>query len=162
RQAGVHPRRLLVGPAGRGRGGSSPAARADDSNCGPERTDAVRHRAIAFRRGVSGRSPELLEVALPLRLRRRDGRALRSRCGGPVFILAGCWSGPLDEAEEAVRPLRELTTRIADLSGPMPFVIAQSLFDAEYPDGRRNYWKSLYLSDFDDAMAELCDRGAAG
>lgn len=81
--------------------------------------------------------------------------------GKPVFILAGCWSGPLGEAEEAVRPLRELTTPIADLSGPMPFVVAQSLFDAEYPDGRRNYWKSLYLPDVDEAIAELCDRAAA-
>ena len=79
-----------------------------------------------------------------------------------MFILAGCWSGSLDEAEEAVRPLRELTTPIADLSGPMPFVVAQSLFDAEYPDGRRNYWKSLYLPDVDEAIAELCDRAAAG
>jgi FAD/FMN-containing dehydrogenase len=82
--------------------------------------------------------------------------------GKPVFILAGAWSGPLDQAEEAVRPLRELTEPVADLSGPMPFVIAQSLFDAEYPDGRRYYWKSLYLSNFDEALAELCDRATAG
>jgi FAD/FMN-containing dehydrogenase len=82
--------------------------------------------------------------------------------GKPVFILAGAWSGPLDEAEEAVRPLRELAQPVADLSSPMPYVIAQSLFDAEYPDGRRYYWKSAYLSDVDDAVAELCDRGAAG
>jgi FAD/FMN-containing dehydrogenase len=82
--------------------------------------------------------------------------------GKPVFILAGAWSGPLDQAEEAVRPLRELTEPVADLSGPMPFVIAQSLFDAEYPDRRRYYWKSLYLSHIDEAVAELCDRAAAG
>ena len=81
--------------------------------------------------------------------------------GKPVFILAGCWSGPLDEAEEAVRPLRELATPIADLSGPMPYVVAQSLFDPEYPDGRRYYWKSIYVPDIDDAIAELCDRSAA-
>jgi FAD/FMN-containing dehydrogenase len=82
--------------------------------------------------------------------------------GKPVFILAGAWSGPLEEAEEAVRPLRELAKPVADLSSPMPYVIAQSLFDAEYPDGRRYYWKSTYLSDVDDAVAELCDRGASG
>ena len=82
--------------------------------------------------------------------------------GKPVFILAGAWSGPLDEAEEAVRPLRELTQPVADLSGPMPYVIAQSLFDAEYPDGQRHYWKSAYLSDVDAAVAELCEGGAAG
>ncbi len=81
--------------------------------------------------------------------------------GKPVFILAGCWSGPLDEAEEAVKPLREVATPVADLSGPMPFVIAQSLFDPEYPDGRRYYWKSIYLSDVGDAETELLDRYAA-
>ena len=66
--------------------------------------------------------------------------------GKPVFILVGAWSGPLEQAEEAVRPLRELAEPIADLSSPMPYVIAQSLFDAEYPDGQRHYWKSAYLS----------------
>lgn len=77
--------------------------------------------------------------------------------GKPAFILAGCWSGPLNKAEAAVKPLRELTTPIADLSGPMPFVVAQSLFDPEYPDGRRYYWKSIYLSDAADALADLLD-----
>jgi hypothetical protein len=81
--------------------------------------------------------------------------------GKPVFILAGCWSGPLDEAEAAVKPLREVTTPVADLSSPMPFVVAQSLFDPEYPDGRRYYWKSIYLSDVGDAETELLDRYAA-
>jgi len=82
--------------------------------------------------------------------------------GKPVFILAGAWSGPLDEAEEAVRPLRELAEPVADLSGPMPFEMAQQLFDAEYPDGRRYYWKSVYLSDVDDVLPEICDRATAG
>jgi FAD/FMN-containing dehydrogenase len=80
--------------------------------------------------------------------------------GKPVFILAGCWSGPLEEAEAAVKPLRELTQPVADLSGPMPFTIAQSLFDPEYPDGRRYYWKSIYLSDIDDATSDTIGRYA--
>ena len=67
--------------------------------------------------------------------------------GRPVFIAAGCWSGRPEDAEEAVKPLRELATPVADLSGPMPFLVAQSLFDPEYPDGRRYYWKSTFLSD---------------
>ena len=81
--------------------------------------------------------------------------------GKPVFILAGCWSGPLDQAEEAVKPFREVATPVADLSGPMPFLVAQQLFDPEYPDGRRYYWKSIYLSDVGDAEAKLVGRYAA-
>ena len=43
----------------------------------------------------------------------------------------------------------------------MPFVVAQSLFDPEYPDGRRYYWKSVYLEDLGDAEADLLERYAA-
>jgi len=31
--------------------------------------------------------------------------------GKPVFVLAGCWSGAVDQAEEAVKPLRESRRR---------------------------------------------------
>jgi FAD/FMN-containing dehydrogenase len=81
--------------------------------------------------------------------------------GKPVFIAAGCWSGPLDEAEEAVKTLRTIATPIADLSGPMPFVVAQQLFDPEYPNGRRYYWKSIYLSKIGEVESELFARYAA-
>jgi FAD/FMN-containing dehydrogenase len=43
----------------------------------------------------------------------------------------------------------------------MPFLVAQSLFDPEYPDGRRYYWKSTFLSDVGTAEAELLGRYAA-
>jgi FAD/FMN-containing dehydrogenase len=79
----------------------------------------------------------------------------------PVMVIVGCWSGPLDQGERATRPLREITTPIADLSGTMPYVEAQRLFDADYPKGRRYYWKSLYLDDLsDDVIRIACDAGA--
>jgi FAD/FMN-containing dehydrogenase len=81
--------------------------------------------------------------------------------GKPVFIAAGCWSGPLDEAEAAVKPLRTMATPVADLSGPMPFLVAQQLFDPEYPDGRRYYWKSIFLSGVGQAESEMFARHAA-
>jgi FAD/FMN-containing dehydrogenase len=46
------------------------------------------------------------------------------------------------------------------MSGAMPFLLAQQLFDPEYPDGRRYYWKSAFLPSLADA-AELCSRFAA-
>jgi hypothetical protein len=81
--------------------------------------------------------------------------------GKPVFVVAGCWSGRLEEAEEAAKPLRELAVPVVDMSGPMPFVVAQQLFDPEYPDGCRYYWKSLFLRDLDGATVELFGRYAA-
>jgi FAD/FMN-containing dehydrogenase len=80
--------------------------------------------------------------------------------GKPVLIVGGCWSGSLDQGEDATRALRELTTPVVDMSGPMPFVQAQQLFDPEYPDGRRYYWKSLYLDRIDEAAAETLRRSA--
>jgi FAD/FMN-containing dehydrogenase len=69
----------------------------------------------------------------------------------PVVILAGMHSGPFSEGERAIAPFRQVTTPLVDFSGPMPFVAAQRLFDADYPNGRRYYWKSLYLDLLDDA-----------
>ena len=69
----------------------------------------------------------------------------------PVVILAGVHSGPFADGERAVAPFRQVATPLVDFSGPMAFVNAQRLFDADYPDGRRYYWKSLYLDSLDDA-----------
>jgi FAD/FMN-containing dehydrogenase len=82
--------------------------------------------------------------------------------GRPVLIIGGCWSGALEDGEEATRALREITTPVVDMSGPMPFLQAQQLFDAEYPDGRRYYWKSTYLRDLDAAVCETLSRSAEG
>jgi hypothetical protein len=70
----------------------------------------------------------------------------------PTLVLAACHSGPLDEGEKAIQPFRDAGTPLADLSGPVPFVAAQQLFDADYPDGRRYYWKSIYLRTLDDEI----------
>jgi FAD/FMN-containing dehydrogenase len=79
----------------------------------------------------------------------------------PVVILAGAHSGPFADGERAVAPFRQVATPLVDFSGPMPFVAAQRLFDADYPDGRRYYWKSLYLDSLGDAaVTTLVDHAA--
>jgi FAD/FMN-containing dehydrogenase len=81
--------------------------------------------------------------------------------GAPVLVVVGCWCGPLDQGEQATQQLRQIATPIADLSGTMPYVEAQQLFDPDYPKGLRYYWKSLYLDELsDDAIRLACDAGA--
>ena len=76
----------------------------------------------------------------------------------PVAILAGAHSGPVEEGERAIAPFRTVGTPLVDFSGKMPFVAVQRLFDADYPDGRRYYWKSLYLDSLDEtAVSTLVD-----
>lgn len=68
----------------------------------------------------------------------------------PTLVLVGIYSGPLDAGERAIQPLRTAGTPLADLSGRFPFAAVQQIFDADYPDGRRYYWKSVYLPRLDD------------
>jgi hypothetical protein len=79
----------------------------------------------------------------------------------PCFIIVGCYSGSMEQGERAIRPLREFATPIADLSGPIPFMEIQRLFDPDYPDERRYYWKSVYLRDLGEAAIAALVRHAA-
>jgi hypothetical protein len=81
--------------------------------------------------------------------------------GTPVVVLAGCWCGPLDKGESAIKPLREIAKPVADLSGPIPFLTAQKLFDPEYPNGRRYYWKSIYMNNLNDDAIDMLTKYAA-
>jgi FAD/FMN-containing dehydrogenase len=76
--------------------------------------------------------------------------------GVPFVALASAYAGPADVGERALKPLREVGTPLLDASGPMPYVDAQKLFDAEYPSHEmRYYWKSLHMSALSD---EAIDR----
>jgi FAD/FMN-containing dehydrogenase len=81
--------------------------------------------------------------------------------GAPVIAIAGCWCGPLEEGDHATRPLREIGKPILDLSGVMPFIEAQRLFDPEYPAGGRYFWKSHYLPEITDEVNRLARKIAA-
>lgn len=67
------------------------------------------------------------------------------RWGDACVTIVACAATDLARGETLVQPLRELGDPIADLSGCVPYVELQQLFDADYPDGRRYYWRSLHL-----------------
>jgi FAD/FMN-containing dehydrogenase len=76
--------------------------------------------------------------------------------GRPFVMLGALYVGPVAEGERILRPLRDFAAPLADFSAVTPYVEAQQLWDAEYPDGRRYYWKSLNLTRFDDeAIARM-------
>ncbi len=74
--------------------------------------------------------------------------------GMPCVIVAACYAGTVAEGRSILQPLRELGSVMGDLSGPRCYVDIQRMFDAEYPHGRRYYWKSLYLRDLSDPAIE--------
>ncbi len=72
-----------------------------------------------------------------------------------IVGLAGMYAGPVEEGAQVLQPLRELGTPLIDMSGPMPYVAAQSAFDALFPAHQfRYYWKSLYLDSLSDEVIE--------
>ncbi len=80
---------------------------------------------------------------------------LTSPEGMPLAALVPVFCGPLDDGEDAVRPLRAFGAPLADMLGPMPYRTMQALFDGAFPAGRRNYWKSGYMRDLDDAAIAI-------
>jgi FAD/FMN-containing dehydrogenase len=81
--------------------------------------------------------------------------------GQPVVALVAGYTGPLDEGERVLGPLRGFGQPVADTVGPLPYTELQGLFAAAYPPGRQNYWKGNYLADLSDAaIGVLVDRFA--
>ncbi|GAA5009134.1 FAD-binding oxidoreductase [Kitasatospora paranensis] len=73
------------------------------------------------------------------------------RHGDTMAILVVCWAGPPDEAEAAIRPLREVATPVAEMVGAMPYPVLNGAFDALLPPGLQNYWKGTFADELSDA-----------
>lgn len=67
-------------------------------------------------------------------------------------VCAAIWNytGPIDQAEEAFRPIREFAEPVLDVAGPINFADMQSMFDAIYPHGLNWYWKADYVSELSE------------
>ncbi len=71
---------------------------------------------------------------------------------GVAFVAAS--AGPLDEAESQVGVFRAIGEPIADLLGPMPYKMIQTLLDPLWPRGINAYFKSTNLGRLDDALID--------
>ena len=67
--------------------------------------------------------------------------------GEPSVSVVVCWSGPVDEGEHVLRPLREFGPPAADAVGLIPYRELQSMPDSGFPSGRLHYWKASFLAD---------------
>jgi FAD/FMN-containing dehydrogenase len=50
--------------------------------------------------------------------------------GKPVIAVVCCYSGPVEEGEKVVRPLKAFGSPVLDVCGPNPYLTHQSMFDA--------------------------------
>jgi hypothetical protein len=67
-----------------------------------------------------------------------------------------CYNGPRDAGEAVLRPLRAFRPLLVDLIRPMVYTEVNTMFDAQVPPGRRNYVKTLLVTEItDDAIDTL-------
>jgi len=78
----------------------------------------------------------------------------RDGSGTPVAALVTCHCGPLEDAEKAMRPLKQFASPLLDAVGPMPYVQLNGMLDANFPKGALNYWKSHFLAELNDAAID--------
>jgi Berberine and berberine like len=69
-----------------------------------------------------------------------------------------CYAGPIQDGEEALRPLREFGPPAMDMVAPMPYTAFQQLLDPTIPEGMRHYMTSDFLSGLPDAAIEILCR----
>jgi FAD/FMN-containing dehydrogenase len=79
-----------------------------------------------------------------------------------MCAVVWCYSGPLEEAEEAFRPIREEVGPAAfEFLGPMPLPVLNSLFDALYVPGQQQYWRGDFVNELsDEAIAMHLEYGS--
>jgi FAD/FMN-containing dehydrogenase len=80
---------------------------------------------------------------------------LTSPEGAKVMAVVVCYSGPPEEGERVLRPLRAFGPPVADRIAPMPYTQLQGLLEPGFPPGLQNYWKSNFLRELSDEAAEV-------
>jgi FAD/FMN-containing dehydrogenase len=82
--------------------------------------------------------------------------------GKQVAALIAASTGPVDEGEALVRALRDVAEPIADLLGPMPYHVIQTLIDPLWEKGIHSYFKATNLARLDDELIDrLCENHLA-
>jgi FAD/FMN-containing dehydrogenase len=82
--------------------------------------------------------------------------------GVKLGVIVVCHSGSLEAGAQAVAPVKRFGSPIMDEIGPMPYEAVNTLFDAGFPRGALNYWKSNFLTSLsDEAIEVLIERFAA-
>jgi FAD/FMN-containing dehydrogenase len=73
-----------------------------------------------------------------------------------MCLITWCYTGPLEEAEEAFKPIRAFGAGPAiDFVGPIPWPALQSMFDALFPAGLQWYWKADFFTELNDKAIDL-------
>jgi FAD/FMN-containing dehydrogenase len=74
--------------------------------------------------------------------------------GKRIVGVVAAHAGDPEAGRALVQPLKDLGDPIADLLGPMPYTMLQSLLDALWGEGAHNYFRSAFMNEIDDAAID--------
>ena len=84
-----------------------------------------------------------------------------NRHGDRLSLFVSCWTGPVEDGEKMLKPLREVAPVVAEHVGPMPYPALNAAFDALYPPGLRHYWKASFATGLsDEAIVAHVENGS--
>jgi FAD/FMN-containing dehydrogenase len=73
----------------------------------------------------------------------------------PVVMVGTCYSGPIQDGERILRPLRGSGKPLLDLVGPASYMGFQSALDSTVLHGWKYYWKSTHLPELQDDLIDV-------
>jgi FAD/FMN-containing dehydrogenase len=112
--------------------------------------------ALRFYRDYSATAPDEVSSILALgRIPADEHHFPVELHGRPYALFGAMYAGPVEAGQEVMRPLVEFGEPLLNFGGVMPYVEAQQVFDPDYPDGMRYYWKSLNLTELTEEAIEM-------
>jgi hypothetical protein len=75
--------------------------------------------------------------------------------GKRVVAVVACYSGPVEEGERVVRPLKEFGSPVLDLCQPKPYLAHQQMFDPSFKHGWWYYVRSCDVAELDDDVIDI-------
>lgn len=110
---------------------------------------------LRFLRGFLEEAPDEIGIMANLRLAPPLPVVPEHLHGQPIVALVLCHTGSIDEAEQALRPLRSFRNPAIDAVMAQPYVAHQKLFDAALPHGNHYYWKAHKLPPLSDEIISV-------
>jgi hypothetical protein len=75
--------------------------------------------------------------------------------GEHVLGVVACHTGPVEEGERVLRPLRRFGSPLLDLFEPKPFIVHQSMFDESFRHGCWYYVRSCDVAELSDDVIDI-------
>ena len=112
-------------------------------------------RAIQFYRDYSASAPDEVSTLMASGIIPPEPELFPEEIHNKPFVLFGAmYSDDAEVGQRVMQPLLDFGEPLIDFSGIMPYLEAQKVFDEDYPNGMRYYWKSLNLSRLDDDVID--------